>query len=75
MSTQEHPATLTDTLRRFTGGILNRLGTRLYQLGIHPDMLTVAGLILVACGELFHCHWRVANRWDCAADWLAAGCT
>lgn len=41
-------STLTDLARHYTRGITTRLGTRAHQLGIHPDMVTLVGLFVVA---------------------------
>lgn len=43
----QHPVTLTDRVRKLTGRYMTRLGTFLYRLGFHPDMITVAGLVIV----------------------------
>jgi CDP-diacylglycerol--glycerol-3-phosphate 3-phosphatidyltransferase len=40
--------TLTDYMRYRTGGLTSRVGQRLYRLGIHPDAITFAGLVVVA---------------------------
>ena len=51
--TAQHPQTLTDRLRRATRAPLDRLGIALAQLGIHPDWVTIAGLLLVAVAAIF----------------------
>ncbi|PJF23251.1 MAG: CDP-alcohol phosphatidyltransferase family protein [Phototrophicales bacterium] len=43
----QQPTTLTDRVRKLTSGLMTRLGTRLYRLGLHPDMITVLGLLIV----------------------------
>lgn len=43
----QRPATLTDYLRSLTEVPLNRIGKTLARLGIHPDLVTITGLILV----------------------------
>jgi CDP-diacylglycerol--glycerol-3-phosphate 3-phosphatidyltransferase len=52
MMSQEKPArrftTLSDYMRYRTGGLTSRVGQRLYHLGIHPDAITFAGLVVVA---------------------------
>lgn len=53
MMTQEHPKTLTDSMRRLTGGLMGWIGSGLHQMGIHPDMITIAGLIVVAVAAWF----------------------
>ena len=47
------PRTLTDRLRQITDGPLAKSGAALARLGIHPDWITVAGLVLVAIAALF----------------------
>ena len=49
----EHPVTLTDRVRAVTGIFVTRIGTILYKAGVHPDMVTVAGLILVMVAAIF----------------------
>lgn len=46
------PRTVTDRLRRVFNPLLARLGAALAQLGIQPDWITIAGLILVAAAAL-----------------------
>lgn len=40
--------TLTDRVRFYTSGITTRLGKKGYELGIHPDLVTLLGLVVVA---------------------------
>ena len=49
----EHPVTLTDRVRAVTGIVVTRIGTILYKAGVHPDMVTVAGLVLVMVAAVF----------------------
>lgn len=49
---KEKPRTLSNTMRELTGGLLGRLGMAIHRLGIHPDAVTVFGLILVALGAI-----------------------
>ena len=44
---KQQPATLTDYLRKLSEAPLNRIGKTLARLGIHPDLITITGLILV----------------------------
>ena len=44
--------TLTDRLRKLTMQPLDRCGGALARLGVHPDLVTVAGLALVAVAAL-----------------------
>ncbi len=50
--TKDHPATLTDRLRQTTQAPLNRIGGLLAKLGVHPDAVTIAGLMLVAAAAV-----------------------
>lgn len=49
----QSPVTLTDRLRALTGGGMRRLGLAIHQLGIHPDVITIAGLVVVAVAAVF----------------------
>lgn len=40
--------TLTDFARFYTSGLTTTLGQRLHAIGIHPDAITAAGLVIVA---------------------------
>lgn len=46
------PTTLTDRLRRRTAGLTTRLGKWGVRLGLHPDLITLAGLALVGVAAL-----------------------
>ncbi|HEX3053936.1 MAG TPA: CDP-alcohol phosphatidyltransferase family protein [Aggregatilineaceae bacterium] len=48
--TQQKPRfnTLTDRARYYTGGFTSALGQRVHQIGIHPDTITLVGLLIVA---------------------------
>ena len=61
--TDKQPTTLTDQLRNLTQAPLNRMGMALSRLGIHPDMVTIAGLVLVG----------VASIWIASGQFLEAG--
>lgn len=50
--TKDHPATLTDRLRQTTQAPLNRIGGLLAKLGVHPDAITIAGLMLAAAAAV-----------------------
>lgn len=50
--TSKQPITLTDRLRKLTQAPLNRLGIILSRLGIHPDLITIFGLILVGVAAI-----------------------
>jgi len=51
MSDKPSP-TLTDRLRDLTATPLNKIGLVLARLGIHPDLITITGLILVAIASV-----------------------
>ncbi|MCL4246649.1 MAG: CDP-alcohol phosphatidyltransferase family protein [Anaerolineae bacterium] len=42
-----HPITLTDRVRALTSRFMQRAGAFLHRLGIHPDVITIAGLVVV----------------------------
>ena len=50
--TENHPATLTDRLRRLTQSPLDYVGRLLAGWGIHPDLVTIVGLMLVAAAAV-----------------------
>lgn len=45
---EDHPTTLTGRLRDLTQAPLNRIGRLLAGWGIHPDLITLSGLAVVA---------------------------
>ncbi|MCU0514117.1 MAG: CDP-alcohol phosphatidyltransferase family protein [Anaerolineae bacterium] len=47
------PITLTDRLRRLVAAPLNSVAGWLHRRGIHPDMITTAGLVIVLVASLF----------------------
>ncbi len=47
MSSQPPPVTLTDRIRALTAGAMTRAGQAVHRLGIHPDTITIGGLLLV----------------------------
>lgn len=49
----DHPITLTHRMRHWVSMPLNAAGSLLYRLGIHPDIVTSAGLIVVAVAAWF----------------------
>ncbi len=48
-----HPTTLTDRVRALTGVLMNNLGMALHKTGIHPDMVTIVGLVVVMIAAIF----------------------
>jgi phosphatidylglycerophosphate synthase len=46
------PQTLTDRARALTGNLLTRLATACHRAGIHPDVISLAGLVLVVVAGL-----------------------
>ncbi len=56
--TQEHPNTLSDALRSRLSGMLNRIGLSFHRLGIHPDVVTFLGLVVVLIAAIFIAQGR-----------------
>ncbi|MCA9882596.1 MAG: CDP-alcohol phosphatidyltransferase family protein [Anaerolineae bacterium] len=50
--TQEKPIVFTDRVRGAVRGILDPTGQFLHRLGIHPDAVTMAGLVVVAIASV-----------------------
>ena len=46
------PTTLTDRVRGLTASTLGRIGMALHRMGIHPDTITLVGLIFVAAAAV-----------------------
>mgnify|MGYP000305107189 CR=1 FL=1 len=51
--TVNHPVTLTDRVRALSHRVMEPIGTVLYRAGLHPDMITVAGLVMVMIASIF----------------------
>jgi CDP-diacylglycerol--glycerol-3-phosphate 3-phosphatidyltransferase len=51
--TEKKPAVFTDRLRAWTSGIINPIGSGLHRIGIHPDMVTLFGLVIVGIAAVF----------------------
>lgn len=51
--TEKKPKIFTDRLRGWTSGIINPIGRGLHRIGVHPDMVTVFGLIIVGVAAVF----------------------
>ena len=49
----EHPVTLSDRARDLTKGMMTRIGVTLHKAGIHPDVITIVGLLIVGIAALF----------------------
>jgi len=49
----EHPTTLTDRVRALTGGLTRWIGKTLHQAGVHPDAITLIGLLVVLIATVF----------------------
>lgn len=47
------PITLTDRIRKLTNGITASAGQAVFRMGVHPDTITIIGLIVVAVGAYF----------------------
>lgn len=50
---EQKPRILTDHVRGLTRSILDPIGSGLHRIGIHPDLVTIAGLVVVAIGAYF----------------------
>ncbi len=50
---QKTSITFTDQIRKLTSSMLARAGDAFYRAGIHPDWITVAGLVIVAIASYF----------------------
>jgi phosphatidylglycerophosphate synthase len=51
--TPNHPTTLQDRVRKSTSAVTHSIGAALHRLGVHPDVLTVAGTLLCGVGAVF----------------------
>ncbi len=49
----QSPVTLSDRMRALTGGLMQRVGSTVHHMGIHPDTITIAGLVVVAVGAYY----------------------
>jgi phosphatidylglycerophosphate synthase len=49
----QSPVTLSDRMRSVTAGLTRRAGLTVHRMGIHPDTITVVGLIVIAVGGFF----------------------
>ncbi|RMG85525.1 MAG: CDP-alcohol phosphatidyltransferase family protein [Chloroflexi bacterium] len=49
----QQPTTFSQRLRSLTAGFMSRVGMTLHRAGIHPDMVTVTGLVFVAVAAFF----------------------
>ena len=47
------PVTFSDRMRALTSGLTSRAGTAVHQIGIHPDTITIVGLVVVAAAAYF----------------------
>ena len=47
------PFILTEWVRAQIRGFMHMIGTTLHNLGVHPDMITVAGLVVVGIAAYF----------------------
>lgn len=53
MSQNPTPITLSDKMRGIFSGVTARAGSAVHKLGIHPDTITIVGLIVVAVAAVF----------------------
>jgi CDP-diacylglycerol---glycerol-3-phosphate 3-phosphatidyltransferase len=51
--TTQPPVTFTDRVRKQFAGMVAAAGMRVHRMGIHPDWITVVGLIVVTVGSVF----------------------
>jgi phosphatidylglycerophosphate synthase len=51
--TTNHPITLQDRVRGFTRTWLQKIGAALHRAGIHPDTITLLGLVVVGVAAFF----------------------
>ena len=49
----EHPVTLTDRVRAITRTFMSTLGNTLFRMGIHPDVITILGFLIVIVAAVF----------------------
>lgn len=49
---QAPPTTLTDRARRWTAQLTQRVGMAVHRVGIHPDTITIAGLVIVVLAAI-----------------------
>lgn len=52
-SRAKHPVTLTDRARAFMSGVTTAAGTAVYRWGVHPDAITITGLVIVVIAAVF----------------------
>ncbi|MBC6937689.1 MAG: CDP-alcohol phosphatidyltransferase family protein [Chloroflexi bacterium] len=52
MESQNQPVTLTDQARALTRGLTARAGMALHRAGVHPDIITLVGLAVVAAAAV-----------------------
>jgi len=52
-SEPDNPQTLSDKMRMWTYGATSSAGMALHKLGVHPDMITLIGWVMVAVGAFF----------------------
>ncbi len=57
----KHPITFTDHARQFSSSFMNALGIALHRIGVHPDLVTIVGLLLTLGGAVVvgmgHIQW------------------
>ena len=52
MTSPPSPVTLTDRIRTLTGDWMRRVGHAVHKLGIHPDTITIVGLLMVGVAAM-----------------------
>ena len=48
----DHPTTFQDRVRALTGDIMRALGLTVHRAGIHPDTITIAGLVVTLLASI-----------------------
>lgn len=51
--TKQEPKTLSDVARAWTGGFTSSIGMALHKMGIHPDVITFVGWLMVIVASVF----------------------
>jgi CDP-diacylglycerol---glycerol-3-phosphate 3-phosphatidyltransferase len=61
MMSDQHPKTFSDRVRGWTSSFMTQLGTWINRVGIHPDTITVLGLVMVLVAAVLigagHLQW------------------
>lgn len=52
MTTKQHPMTVTDRVRSATNAFVTWAGTTLHRAGVHPDVITIVGTLIVLAASV-----------------------